>query len=173
MTQNDPGQTPPKPDDNPPAPQTGPTLEEVTADRDKWKAMSRTNEDRWKSTSTELQQFQEAQAEAIEAAKSEGRTAALGEVSQELVTAELRLQAATAGAELPDLQYLDLNRFQGDDAKPNGDAIKSFVESLPKGQSGSEFPPLAGAGHNKEGNSEFKSMDPNELADFIGGSAFL
>lgn len=155
-------------------PPTGPTLEEVIADRDRWKSLSRQNESNYNSTRTELQKLQEDQQAAIEAAKNEGRTAALGEVSQDLVTAELRLQAVSAGAELPDLQFLDLNRFQGDDSRPNADAIKSFIESLPKGQSsGSGFPQLAGAGHNREGGSEFKSFDPSELADFISGGSFI
>ncbi|MGW5773101.1 hypothetical protein ACWEVY_28615 [Streptomyces longwoodensis] len=163
------GTTPPAP----PAPPTGPTLEEVIADRDRWKALSRQNETNYNTTRTELQQVQEAQQAAIEAAKEEARKAALGELSTELVTAELRLQATAAGADLPDLQFLDLNRFQGDDARPNSDAVKAFIESLPKGQSGSEFPHLAGAGHNKEGGSDFTSLDPGELADFIAGSNFL
>ncbi|MEV5883100.1 hypothetical protein AB0L74_10335 [Streptomyces sp. NPDC052020] len=158
----------------PPAPPTGPTLEEVIADRDKWKALSRQNETNYNATRTELQQLQEAQQAAIEAAKNEARTSVLGEVSQDLVTAELRLQAAAAGADLPDLQFLDLNRFQGDDARPNADAIASFIESLPKGRnSGAGFPQIAGAGHNREGGSEFKSFDPSELADFISGGSFL
>ncbi|MFJ8699457.1 hypothetical protein [Streptomyces ardesiacus] len=158
----------------PPAPPAGPTVEQLQADVDRWKALSRQNEQNYNSTRTELQQLQEAQQAAIEAAKNEGRTSALGEVSQELVTAELRLQAVSAGAELPDLQFLDLNRFQGDDSRPNGEAIKSFIESLPKGQnSGSGFPQLAGAGHNREGGSEFKSFDPSELADFISGGSFI
>lgn len=178
-TQNETGQTDPGIGSNggsvspPPAPPTGPTLDEVIADRDRWKALSRQNETNYNSTRTELQQLQEAQQAAIEAAKNEARSSTLGEVSQELVTAELRLQAASAGAELPDLQFLDLNRFKGDDARPNADAVKAFIESLPKGQSGSEFPQLAGAGHNREGGSEFKSFDPNELADFIAGKSFL
>ncbi|MEU6765896.1 hypothetical protein ABZ916_25690 [Streptomyces sp. NPDC046853] len=160
---------------NPPNPPTGPTLEEVTADRDKWKALSKTNEKRWTDTSSELQQLQTTQQTAIEAAKSEGRTSALEEVSTELVTAELRLQAAGIGAELPDLSFLDLSRFTGEDQRPNSDAVKSFIESLPKaGNSGSGFPFVAGAGHNKGGNgSEFTSTNPSDLADYIAGGSFL
>ncbi|MFF8629678.1 hypothetical protein [Streptomyces werraensis] len=172
--QTTPGTTEGTPPVTPPAPPTGPTLEEVIADRDKWKALSRQNETNFNSTRTELQQLKEAQQAAIEAAKTEGRTSALGEVSTELVTAELRLQAATVGAELPSLEFLDLNRFKGENERPNADAIKSFIESLPKPQgSGSGFPPLAGAGHNREGGSEFKSFDPNELANFIAGDSFI
>lgn len=160
---------------NPPAPTTGPTLEEVIADRDRWKALSRQNETNFNSARTELQQLQTAQPAAIEAARTEGRTSALGEVSTELVTAELRLQAVGAGAELPDLSFLDLNRFTGDDSRPNPDAVKSFIESLPKqGNSGAGFPQIAGAGHNKGGgSSDFASTNPNDLADYIAGGAFL
>lgn len=173
-TQNDGTEQTGSTEATPPVPPTGPTLEEVIADRDKWKALSRQNETNFNASRTELQQLKEAQQAAIEAAKTEGRTSALGEVSQELVTAELRLHAATAGAELPDLQFLDLNRFKGDDSRPNADAIKSFIESLPQRQSGgSGFPQIAGAGHNREGASEFKSFDPSELADFISGGSFL
>ncbi|MFF4245232.1 hypothetical protein ACFYY2_12245 [Streptomyces sp. NPDC001822] len=160
---------------NPPAPSTGPTLEEVIADRDKWQALSKTNEKRWNDTSAELQQFQAAQPAAIETARTEGRTSALAEVSTELVTAELRLQAAGVGADLPDLSYLDLNRFTGEDSRPNEDAVKSFIESLPKqSNSGAGFPQIAGAGHNKGGNGgEFTSNDPGALADYITGGAFI
>ncbi|WP_328377036.1 hypothetical protein OHB13_11830 [Streptomyces sp. NBC_00440] len=159
---------------NPPPPPAGPTLEEVAADRDRWKALSRQNETNYNSSRTELHQLQADQQTAIEAARTEGRTSALGEVSTELVTAELRIQAAGAGADLPDLSFLDLNRFTGDDSRPDGEAVKSFIESLPKqGNSGAGFPHIAGAGHNRGGNSEFTSINPNDLADYIAGGAFL
>lgn len=160
---------------NPPNPSTGPTLEEVTADRDRWKALSRQNETNYNTSRTELQQLQTAQEAALEAAKTEGRTSALEEVSTDLVTAELRLQAAGAGADLPDLSFLDLSRFAGDDKRPNPDAVKSFIESLPKQvSSGSGFPRIAGAGHNKQGgNGDFTSTNPSELADYIAGGSFL
>ncbi|MFC8099431.1 hypothetical protein [Streptomyces sp. NPDC057363] len=153
---------------------TGPTLEEVIADRDKWKNLSRQNESNYNTTRTELQKLQEAQNAAVEAAKTEGRTSALGEVSKDLVTKELQLQAALTGAELPGLDFLDLDRFKGDDARPSAEAVKTFIESLPKGKnSGSGFPHLEGAGHNRGGTSDFTSTDPNELADFISGGSFL
>ncbi|MGJ3559624.1 hypothetical protein ACR6C2_16765 [Streptomyces sp. INA 01156] len=91
-TQNDDGQLGNTEGNPQVTPSTGPTLEEVTADRDKWKALSRQNETNFNQTRTELQQVKEAQEAALAAAKTEGRTSALGEVSKELVTAELRLQ---------------------------------------------------------------------------------
>ncbi|MFE5542781.1 hypothetical protein ACFQ71_03065 [Streptomyces sp. NPDC056534] len=168
------GNPPATPPVTPPAAPVGPTLDEVIADRDRWKALSRQNETNYNGARTELQQFQTEQQAAVEAARTEGRTSALGEVSTELVTAELRLQAASVGAELPDLSFLDLNRFTGEDKRPNADAVKSFIESLPKqGNPGAGFPHIAGAGHNRGGNGEFTSNDPNELADFIAGGSFL
>jgi hypothetical protein len=177
-TQNEPGQqgttsTEGNPPVTPPAPPATPTVEELTTDRDRWKALSRQNETNYNTTRTELQQLQAAQQAAIEAAKTEGRTSALGEVSTELVTAELRLQAVTLGAELPDLKFLDLAQFKGENERPNADAVKQFIESLPKQNSGSGFPHLAGAGHNRGGTGKFTSNDPNELADFISGGSFL
>jgi hypothetical protein len=159
---------------NPPVPPSTPTQEELAAERDKWKALSRQNEANYNSARTELQQLQTEREAAVEAARTEGRTSALGEVANELVTAELRLQAAAVGSELPDLQFLDLNRFKGDDSRPNAEAVKSFIESLPKqGNSGAGFPHIAGAGHNKGGNGEFTSVNPSELADYISGGSFL
>ncbi|HEY8979251.1 MAG TPA: hypothetical protein VIU15_06675 [Streptomyces sp.] len=88
----------------------------------------------------------------IQEAKAEGRTAALGEVSTELVTAELRLQALSAGTQLPDLQYLDLSTFEGENGRPDVNVVKAFVESLRPTDFALEFPDLMGAGHNKGGN---------------------
>ncbi|MET8839697.1 hypothetical protein ABZW67_06315 [Streptomyces rubiginosohelvolus] len=174
MTTQDDNAAPAGAEGNPPASTAGLTLEEVIADRDRWKALSRQNETNFNGARTELQQLQTAQQAAIEAARTEGRTSALGEVSTELVTAELRLQAVGVGAELPDLSFLDLNRFTGEDSRPNPDAVKSFIESLPKQvSSGSGFPPIAGAGHNKGGNGDFSSTNPSELADYIASGSFL
>ncbi|MFI5877540.1 hypothetical protein ACIBAH_34925 [Streptomyces sp. NPDC051445] len=135
--------------------------------------LSRQNETNYNSTRTELQQLQAAQEAALETARTEGRTSALGEVATELVTAELRLQAVTAQVELPDLKFLDLTQFKGENERPSADAVKSFIESLPKQASGSGFPPLAGAGHNKGGGTSFTSTDPSELADYISGGSFI
>lgn len=164
---------PPTTPQTPPTPPATPTVEELTADRDRWKALSRQNETNYNQTRTELQQVQADREAAIEAAKAEGRTSALGEVSEELVTAELRLHAATSGAELPDLKFLDLTQFKGENERPNPDTVKAFVESLAKSPAGSAFPHLAGAGHNRGSDGKFSSLDPNELADFISGGGFV
>lgn len=179
---------PNKPDDTKPGdggnPQTQvtppaqPTVEELIAERDKWKALSKKNEDNYKAASKERDDLKTAQMsdheKALEAARTEGRTSALGEVSKDLVTKELALQAALKGVDLPNLEFLDLDRFKGDDAKPNAETVKSFIESLPKKQgSNSDFPHLQGAGHNKGSDGKFTSLDPNKLADYITDGSFI
>ncbi|MEV3860719.1 hypothetical protein AB0J38_41220 [Streptomyces sp. NPDC050095] len=158
----------------PPPQGTAPTLDEVLADRDRWKALSRQNESNYNATRTELQQLKEAQEQALETARADGRTAVLSEVSNELVSAELRLQATAAGKELPDPTYLDMTRFKGDDHRPNAEVIKSFVDSLSSpGSSAPKLPKIGGAFPNRGGSSKFSSTDPNELADYISGGSFL
>ncbi|MER5883094.1 hypothetical protein ABT160_04625 [Streptomyces sp. NPDC001941] len=152
----------------------GPSLEEVTADRDRWKALSRQNETNYNATRTELQQLQAAQESALETARTEGRTAALGEVSKDLVTAELQLQALKAGTELPDLGYLDMSQFAGDDSRPNPEAVATFVASLKPRSTAPVLPRIGGALPNRgDSGSGFTSTDPSALADYIAGGAFL
>ncbi|MFD5308308.1 hypothetical protein [Streptomyces ardesiacus] len=148
---------------------------ELTAERDKWKALSKKNEDNYKAVSKErddLKASQMTEAEkAIEAARTEGRNSALSEVGTDLVSAEMAVQAAAAGVTLPPAEYLNVSKFLGEDGRPNKDAVKSFVESLPKAKA--EFPNLQGAGKQTGGVPQTTSMDPKELADFItDGSIF-
>jgi len=121
------------------------TLEEALAalaqaqqDATKWKGLSRTNEDRWKEVSGERDQLKQAtltdSEKAIEQARQDARKAALSEVGTDLVSAEMRVQATTAGVQLPDPQFLNLNSFMGSDGRPNAEAIQTFVSSLPKPQ---------------------------------------
>lgn len=148
---------------------------ELTAERDKWKALSKKNEDNFKAASKERDDLKASQMtdaeKAIEQAKQEARQATLSEVGTELVTAEMAIQAATAGVTLPPAEYLNVAKFLGEDGRPNKDAVKTFVESLPKAKE--EFPNLQGAGKQTGGAPEITTMDPNELADLItGGSIF-
>jgi hypothetical protein len=150
-------------------------IAELTADRDKWRALSKKNEDNFKSASKERDELKSAQMtdaeKAIEQARAEGRNSALSEVGTDLVNAEMAVQAAAAGVTLPPAEYLNVSKFLGEDGRPNKDAVKSFVESLPKAKG--EFPDLQGAGKQTGGTPEITTMDPNELADLItGGSIF-
>jgi hypothetical protein len=123
---------------------------DLAAEVAKWKALSRTNEARWKDASRELDQLRQAQMSeadrALEQARNETRTATLAEVGGRLAAAELRAHAATAGVELPPADYLNLGAFIGEDGSPNADAIASFVTSLPKPATEPEFPQGIGLG---------------------------
>jgi hypothetical protein len=152
-------------------------LEEERKSTTKWKTLSRQNEKKWEDASAERDQLKQATMtdaeKAIETARTEGRNSALSEVGTDLVSAEMALQAVTAGVTLPDAEYLNVSKFIGDNGRPNKDAIKSFVESLPKANSGQGFPNLQGAGRQSGSAGEFTSMDPNELADFIGDGSVI
>ncbi|WP_055523436.1 hypothetical protein [Streptomyces graminilatus] len=169
-------QNPKGPDDQKPDNAPAPTVESLQAEVDKWKALSRTNEKRWNEASTELDTFRQAQMteqeKAIEAAKAEARTAALSEVGTSLVAAEIRAQAATAGVTVS-TEFLDLNRFLGENGRADGDKVKSFISSLPKPTANPEFPQLMGAGHHQAGGNDISTMDPNELADIIANGSFI
>jgi hypothetical protein len=164
-----------KPEEKPQEKTPEELIAELTADRDKWKAMSRQNEDNYKAVSKERDDLKASQMtdteKAIEAARTEGRNSALSEVGTDLVTAEMAVQAATAGVTLPPAEYLNVSKFLGEDGRPNKEAISSFVESLPTAKE--EFPNLQGAGKQTGGAPEVTTMDPSELADLITGGSFI
>lgn len=168
-----------EPTDTPTAPATleeaMALLETVTQSEARWKAMSKKNEDNFKAASKERDDLKASSMtdaeKALEQARTEGRNSALSEVGTDLVNAEMAIQAVAAGVTLPPAEYLNVSKFLGDDGRPNKDAVKSFVESLPKAKA--EFAPLQGAGKQTGGAPEINSMDPKELADFItDGSIF-
>ncbi|QLE71104.1 hypothetical protein FGW37_05350 [Streptomyces rectiverticillatus] len=147
----------------------------LKAELEKWRAMSRENEKRWKQSTKELEQLRAAQMtdqeKAIADARLEARQAALAEVGTSLVEAEIRAQAASHGVTAP-TDYLDLTRFLGDDGRPDTELVLQFVSSLPKPASEPAFAPLNGAGHHSPSGA-VTSMDPNELADLISGGKFI
>ncbi|WP_126641625.1 hypothetical protein [Embleya hyalina] len=112
------------------------TLEELQAEVAKWKALSRKNETAFKAASTELDGIRQSamsdQERAIEAARTEARTAALSEVGNRLVEAELRASAAAVGATLPAAEFLNTAAFLGADGSPDTERISAFVSTLPK-----------------------------------------
>ncbi|MFF4952854.1 hypothetical protein [Streptomyces chattanoogensis] len=147
------------------------------AEADKWKAMSRENEKRWKQAAAELDRFRQAQMteqeKAIEQARQEARRAALSEVGTSLAEAEVRAQAASAGVSVP-TDYLDLARFVGEDGRADREKVTAFISSLPKPTPPEpEFPQLMGAGYHRSGGAAVTTMDPNELADIIAGGSFI
>jgi len=161
-------QTPPAP----PAPQNEPpkgpqTLEEALAELEKWKHLSRENENRWKSASKERDELKQAtmtEAEkALEQAKQEARQSALAEVGNRLVESELRRVAAEAGAQLPPVEFLNTSQFVGDDGLPVVDRIKTFVESLPKPAAGPEYSQDLGLG--RQGSAVAGQLRRADLAN--------
>lgn len=112
-----------------------PAVADLQAQVDKWKAMSRKNEASYKDAARELEQLRAAgmseQDRAIETARQEARTSALAELNERLVAAELKAQAAAAGTNLPDADFLNLNRFLDSEGAPDTEAIAAFVSALP------------------------------------------
>lgn len=159
-------QTPPPPAQNnePKGPQT---VEEALAEVEKWKNLSRTNEQRWKDASKERDDLKAATMtdaeKAIEAAKQEARNSAYAEVGSRLVESELRAAAVTAGVQLPSFEFLNTTQFVGTDGLPNADRIKTFVESLPKAATGPEYSQDLGLG--RQGSSVAGQLSRADLAN--------
>ncbi|MFF1908629.1 hypothetical protein [Kitasatospora sp. NPDC058218] len=160
---------------NPATPPVTPPADPA-AEAEKWKALSRQNEQRWKTASKELDDLKAAnmtdQEKALADARAEGRQSALSEVGTSLVQAEIRAQAAAAGVTVP-TEYLDLGRFLADDGKADADKVKGLIESMPKPFTEPKFPDLQGGGYHRGNGSTVTSMDPNELADLIAGGRFI
>ncbi|MEV5913363.1 hypothetical protein AB0M00_31285 [Streptomyces chartreusis] len=154
-----------------------PTVEDLQADVERWKTLSRQNEKNYNEARTELSKLQEASMtdaeKAIEKAKEEARNAALSEVGSRLVEAELRVQAATAGVTLPPAEFLNVQRFIGADGSPDTAAIQTFVSSLPQPSKAPEFAQGIGLGRQGDsggyaagqiGRDALSRMSPQEVA---------
>ncbi|MEU1071551.1 MULTISPECIES: hypothetical protein [unclassified Streptomyces] len=150
-----------------------PDVTALQAEIDKWKSLSRKNEERFKSASQELEGFRQGQMtdteKAIEAAKVEARNAALSEVGTRLVDAELRAASSAAGVTIPGAEYLNLNSFLGEDGNPDSARIEAFVSSLPK--PGSEPTYAQNLGLGRQGSpaagqltrEDLSRMSPREI----------
>ncbi|ARZ66904.1 hypothetical protein SMD11_1243 [Streptomyces albireticuli] len=138
----------------------------LQAEIDKWKAMSRKNEERFKSVSQELDGFRQSQMtdteKAIEAAKVEARNAALSEVGTKLVDAELRAASSAAGVSLPGAEYLNFGSFLDEDGNPDSAQIEAFVSSLPKPSSAPSYARNIGLG--RQGSPAAGQLSREDLA---------
>jgi hypothetical protein len=138
------------------------------SEANKWKALSRKNETELERVRKELEQYKTASMsdaeKAIEAAKEEGRKAALSEVGTKLAEAEIRSVAANSGRKVPDglSEYLNLSAFVGDDGNPNSDAITAFITSLPEAQVPPRFPQNTGLG--PQGNTSTPQLTRADMA---------
>ncbi|GAA2917007.1 hypothetical protein GCM10020221_11340 [Streptomyces thioluteus] len=139
---------------------------DLQAQVDKWKALSRQNEKAFKSASRELDELRTAhmsdQERAIEQARQDARTVALSEVGERLAVAELRAQAADAGVQLPDADFLNASRFLAEDGTPDAESITAFVSTLPS----TTLPPVyrqdMGLGHR--GSSTAGQLSRSDLS---------
>jgi hypothetical protein len=149
-----------------------PTVESLQLEVDKWKSLSRTNEQRWKDASAERDSFKQASMtdaeKALDAARAEGRNSALSEVGTRLAEAELRALAASAGVDLPPADFLNMSRFVSD-GQVNADALSEFVSSLPKRESSPPFRQDIGLGRqgspgaNQLTRADLSNMTPAEI----------
>jgi hypothetical protein len=149
-----------------------PTVESLQLEVDKWKSLSRTNEQRWKDASAERDSFKQASMtdaeKALDAARAEGRNSALSEVGTRLAEAELRALAASAGVDLPPADFLNMSRFVSD-GQVNADALSEFVSSLPKRESSPAFRQDIGLGRqgspgaNQLTRADLSNMTPAEI----------
>lgn len=121
----------PKPDPKPdPEPDPTPPEDE---DKTDWKAMARKHEREAKANAKELEKLREQsktdQEKAIDAAKTEGRTAALVEAGTKVAAAEIK--AALSGV-VPDpkaiVEDLNLSKYVTDDGEVDEDAVKALRE---------------------------------------------
>ncbi|MFB7906422.1 hypothetical protein ACFC1T_08345 [Kitasatospora sp. NPDC056076] len=130
---------PPNSENQPPATgQTPPTVEQLQAEIDKWKSLSRTNEKRWNDASGELETLrQERMTEAekaTEKVRAATRSAVLAEIAPQLVEAAIASEAAKSGIEVGDLQFTPLEQFIGEDGTVNRELVIKFVQSRGEGK---------------------------------------
>jgi hypothetical protein len=85
----------------------------------------------------------------IESAKAEGRKTALAEIGNDLVKAELRVQAALKGVTLDDdfAEVLNLTKLADSNGKPNLTSIEKVIANLAPSQS-NKFNQNLGIGQN-------------------------
>lgn len=122
----------------PPAP--APSDTDHAAEAAKWKALAQKHEARAKANaaaSAELEKLRQQsmtdQEKAVNAARIEGRNAALAEVGGQLVVAQLRASAAgRVDARVLDavLARLDTAAFLTDEGQVDTDSVAAFVESI-------------------------------------------
>lgn len=177
----DPKTDPTTPPATPPAdPPKEPTeTEKLQAEIDKWKAMSRKNENDLKTERDKAKTAgMSADEKAVAEAKAEGRKEAAKASGERLAKAELRSALATAGVTDPGdvIEDWDMRRFVDDDGEPNDDAIAKAVKrhlklNPPKdkaaGKSGGDFSGGTGAGQPIT-EAQLATMSSDEIAKAYG-----
>jgi membrane protein involved in colicin uptake len=114
------------------------TGNELQSEVDKWKALSKKNEDRAKANANAAKELEELRAKtmseqekAVAAAKAEGRTEALKEASVLFVDAEVKAAAAGRKIDVDKLLAgLDRSAFLNDEGKPDTKAIEDYLDGI-------------------------------------------
>lgn len=111
---------------------------DLQAEVDKWKALSKKNEDRAKANATAAKELEDLKAKsmseqekAVATAKEEGKTEARRESALRLVDAEVRAAAAGRKVDVDALlEGLDRTRFVDDDGEPDTKGISAWLDKL-------------------------------------------
>jgi biotin carboxyl carrier protein len=144
------------------------TPEELAAEVEKWKSLSRQNEKQLRAAQTELEKSREAsmseQEKAVAAAKAEGAADATKATNERLVKAEVR---AAAAGKLADpsiaVRLLDLSEFEVDaNGDVDGKAIGKAIDALVK-----QYPALATTNGHGSGDGGARQGAPTDMNALI------
>lgn len=131
------------------------TPDQPTEEDIDWKAMARKHEREAKKAATELDRVRKAnqseQERAIEAAKGEGRTAALQEAGQKIAAAEIKAALSGIVANPTSIiEDLNLARYVTDDGEVDDEAVKALREKFVAAVGDGKKPPPSFDGGVKE-----------------------
>lgn len=118
-----------------------PAATDDAAEVAKWKAQARKHEERAKANANAAKELERLKLEsldetgkAVEAAKAEGRAAALTEMGGKLVAAEFKVAAGGRIDVDTLLEGLDRSKFLNEDGDPDTDAITAWVQAIAPAQ---------------------------------------
>ena len=149
--------------------------EKAKADADKWKAMSRKNEDNFKSASSKLEEYEKANLtdteKAVAEAEAKGRNAAYAELLKERAEDKLQVAASKAGVDVSGIvEDLNFDRFIAE-GSVNADAIESFVAKFAEKTNAGKGRPASELGVGQQGTkppqltrADLKGMTPADVA---------
>lgn len=106
-------------------------IQSLTAERDKWKALSRKNEEAKNTALSDLQAANTAHAQALTDARAEARSEALRESAEKVALTAFK---AAANGRLSDvdtvLKTVDVKQFATDSGEADDKAIAAFLDGI-------------------------------------------
>lgn len=145
--------------------------EKAKADAEKWKGLSRKNEDALKAERDKAAKAgMTADEKATADAEAKGRKAAAVEYGKKLALAEIKAAAATKQVDLSEiLEDIDASKYVDDNGEVDTAAIGKFVAKFaklanakPAGKSGGDFSGAGGAGQAIT-EEQLAKMSPEEI----------